>query len=299
MVAFSRTCRLLVRRRDDVTLVISDLPIVGAVQRPSQPWGTVAGVESGATFQPTCGKKKADWGLFLSYFDTQRQKLTQINRDRNERADLRSRQMRGWPLAADKLFSPNQQPGGPDAIRPIYDAFASAGVRPLRGSSMGPPDPALGRRARVQRGLDWGASHGAVGTASRARSVDRASADGDPPYPARPRRVPAALSPSGGARQPGSHARPHGPRPAQLRRRRQRPAERLGDVQRRRLRRAASRNDARGARHHSEAVDRGGTLRIRRQILEGDQDRPDAGELAPAYPAVSKALSADRRRRGQ
>src|SRR5271155_5414008 len=105
--------------------------------------------------------------------------------------------MRSWPLALDKLFSPNQQPGGPDAIRPVYDAFASAGVRPLRGSSMGPADLALGRRARVQRGLDRGASHRALGTASRARSVDRASSDGDAPYPARPRRVLVAVSPPG------------------------------------------------------------------------------------------------------
>src|SRR5712671_2667637 len=207
--------------------------------------------------------------------------------------------MRGWRLAPDKLFSPNPQPGGPDAIRPVYDAFASAGVRPLRWSSMGPSDLALGRRARVQRGLDRRASYRTVGTASRARSLDRASIDGDARYPARPRRFPLALSSSGRARQPGRDARPHGSGPAQFWRRRQRPAERLGDVQRRRQRRAAPRNDPRGARHHPEAVDRGSAFRLRRQILEGDQDRPDAGKFAPAYPAVSKTVSADRRRRGQ
>src|ERR1700731_454806 len=101
--------------------------------------------------------------------------------------------MRGWPLAPDKLFSPNQQPGGPDAIRPVYDAFASAGMRPLRWSSMGPPDPEQGRRARFQRGLDRRASYRTVGTSPRARSVDYASLDEDSPYPARPRRFPIAL----------------------------------------------------------------------------------------------------------
>src|SRR2546421_6042919 len=207
--------------------------------------------------------------------------------------------MRGWTLAPNKLFSPNQQPGGPDAIWPVYDAFASAGVRPLRWSSMGPPDPALGRRARVQRGLDRRASYRTVGTAPRARSLDRASIDGDARYPARPRRFPVALSSSGRARQPGRHARPHGSGPAQFWRRRQRPAERLGDVQCRRQRRAAPRNDARGARHHSEAVDRGSALRLRRQVLEGNQDRPDAGEFAAPHPAVSKTLSANRGRWGE
>ena len=35
------------------------------------------------------------------------------------------------------------------------------------------------------------------------------------------------------------------------------------------------------------------------QVLEGDQDRSDAGELAAAHPAVPKAAPADRRRRRQ
>ena len=68
------------RRLDEVALVIADPPDVYALfVGPSHPWGTVAGVEVGATFQPTCGKKKAEWGGVLSYFDTQRQKLTRIN----------------------------------------------------------------------------------------------------------------------------------------------------------------------------------------------------------------------------
>ena len=37
---------------------------------PAIPGGTVAGVEVAATFQPTCGKKKADWGLSVLQFDT-------------------------------------------------------------------------------------------------------------------------------------------------------------------------------------------------------------------------------------
>src|SRR5438309_12128871 len=103
-------------------------------------------------------------------------------------------------------FRRTNQLGGLDAVRPIYDALASARMQPFRWPSMGPADLALGRRARFQRGLDRRASHRAVGTAPRARSVDRAITDGDPQYPARPRRFPAALSPSGGARPPGRHA---------------------------------------------------------------------------------------------
>ena len=172
---------------------------------------------------------------------------------------------------------------------------SAASSRVIDGTSRPCAGPTSSGLAR----LDRRASHRAVGTAPRARSVDRPSIDGDAPYPTRPRRVPIAVSSPGGARQPGGHARPHGPGPAQFRRRRQRSAERLGDVQRRRQRRAAPRNDARGARHHPEAVDRGSALRLRRQILEGDQDGFDAGEFAPAYPAVPETVSADRRRRGE
>ena len=118
-------------------------------------------------------------------------------------------------------------------------------------------------------------------------------------HPARPGRVSAALSPPGRAGEPRRDARPHGAGQAQFRRRGERSAERLGDVQCRRQRRAAPRDDARGARHHPQAVDRGGTVRLRRQILEGDQDRPDAAHIAAAYPAVAETIPADRRRRRQ
>src|ERR1700731_4518103 len=215
MVAFSRTCRLLVRRRDKVALVIADLPIHrGLVTGPTCRRGTEAGVEVGATIRPTCGEKKANEGPFghnLIQSDQKRYKLTKSERIAAPSAcHCGIRRLN----CVNYFFVRTHSREGPDAIRPVYDAFASTGVRPLRGSSMGPPDPALGGRARFQRGLDRRASHRALGTASRARSPDRASLDGDPPYPARPRRGPAALPSSGGARQPGRDARPHGSGPA-------------------------------------------------------------------------------------
>src|SRR6266516_1824553 len=51
------------------------------------------------------------------------------------------------------------------------------------------------------------------------------------PHPAPARRLSVALSPPGRARAPGRDARPHGARKAQFRGRRERAAERLGDVQ--------------------------------------------------------------------
>src|SRR6266481_3125947 len=186
-----------------------------------------------------------------------------------------------------------------NAVRPLYDALAPAGAWPLRGPSLGSANLALGGRARLYRGLDRRAPYRTLGAAPFARPVDRAGADGDPAHPARSRWFSAALPPSRRASQPCRHARSHGSGPAQFRRRRERPSERLGDVQRRRQLGATPRDDPRGPRHHSQAVDRGGTLRLRRQILEGDQDRPDAAHVAAAYPAVAEALPADRRRRRQ
>ena len=51
---------------------------------------------------------------------------------------------------------------------------------------------ALGRRARLFRGLDRRAPHRTLGAAPGARPVDRPSFDGDQPHPAAPGRLPAA-----------------------------------------------------------------------------------------------------------
>ena len=181
-----------------------------------------------------------------------------------------------WRARLRAPVPPDRQMGGHDAIRPVHDALAPAGAPPLRRPPMGPRHPALGRRARLFRGVDRRASHRALGAAPRPRPADRPGADADQADPPRPRRVPVALSPPGRTRQPGGDARSFGAGPAQFRRRRQRPAERLGDVQRRRQRRPAPRDDPRGARHHPQAVDRGGAVRLSGQILAGQQDRSDA-----------------------
>src|SRR6516165_5230538 len=157
------------------------------------PWGTVAGAEVGATIQPTYGKKKADSGPVCHIMIHSDRSSYKINLTRSDSTDLSPCQQRGWPPNSDNLFLPDQQPGGPDAIRPVHHALASAGVRPLRRSSMGSADLALGRRARLQRGLDRRAPHSALGASSLAGSVDRTILDGNAQYPARARRVPAAL----------------------------------------------------------------------------------------------------------
>ena len=145
----------------------------------------------------------------------------------------------------------------PHGDRIFHDALASAGVRTEGGPRLGPSGAALARRARLSGSLDRRAPHRAVGAASVARSAGGAGVAADQEHPPRPRRLPAALSPPRRTRQPRRDARSSLRRPAQFRRRRVRPAERLGDVQCRRHVRPEPRHDPRGAGDHPEDVDRG------------------------------------------
>ena len=95
-----------------------------------------------------------------------------------------------------------------------------------------------------------------------------------------PWRLPAALPSPGRARQPRRHARPHLGRPSQFRRRRLGPAQRLGDVQRRRHVGRQSRHDAGGARDHPEAVELARAVRLQGQVLERQQARRDVRRAA-------------------
>src|SRR6266404_4413190 len=132
MVAFSRTCRLLVRRRDKVALVIADLPIYrGLVYGSNLPQGTEAGFEVGATIRPTCGEKKANYarlGHNLIQIDRKGYKLTKTERIAARSACHRGIRRLNW---INYFFVRTHSREGPHAIRPVYDAFASAGMRPL------------------------------------------------------------------------------------------------------------------------------------------------------------------------
>ena len=136
-----------------------------------------------------------------------------------------------------------------------------------------------------------------MGAASGARPAAGAGVLADQEYPSRPRRLPAALSPSGRTRQPRRDARSPLRRPAEFRRRGLGPAERLGDVQRRRHVRPEPRHDARGAGDHPEDVDRGRAVDPRRQILDGQQARHHVRLPQAPSQAAAGAASADRRRR--
>ena len=131
--------------------------------------------------------------------------------------------------------------GGP-AMLLGYFAMPShpAGERPEGRPRLGPADAALARRTRLRRGLDRRALHRAVGTASLARPADRPGAAADETPAHRPRRLPAALPPPRRTRQPRGDAGPPVRGPAEFRRRRVGPADRLGDVQRRRHRPAST-----------------------------------------------------------
>ena len=61
-------------------------------------------------------------------------------------------------------------------LRTVHDALAPARAEPLRRPPVGPPGAALGRRARLQRGLDRRAPHRAVGAAPGARPAGRPGA---------------------------------------------------------------------------------------------------------------------------
>ena len=75
--------------------------------------------------------------------------------------------------------------------------------------------------------------------------------------------------------EPRGDARPSVGRAAEFRRRRVRPADRLGDVQRGRHRRRQPRDDARGARHHPAPVERRTELHLQGQVLEGGEAGAD------------------------
>ena len=151
---------------------------------------------------------------------------------------------------------------------------------PLRRPPVGSPDAALGRRARLQRGVDRRAPHRAVGAAPRARSARGAGAHADQAHAHRPRRVPDAVPPPGRAGQPRGDARPPRAGAAQLRRGGERAAERLGHVQRRRHLGPAPRDDARVARDHPAPVERRAGVRPQGQVLARHQDRHDARHAA-------------------
>ena len=162
---------------------------------------------------------------------------------------------------------------------------------------MGPPAYPLGRRTRLHRRLDRRAPHRALGAASRARLPGGRGAPADGDHPARPRRLPAALPPPGGTRQPDRDDGPAEPGPAQFRRRRERAAERLADVQRGRHVRREPRHDARGARHHPAPLVRRAGVRLQGQVLARDQGRRDVRLPAPAPVSPAEAASAHRRGR--
>src|ERR1700754_1591217 len=164
--------------------------------------------------------------------------------------------------------------------------------RPRLGSA----GDALARRARLPRGLGRRASHSTLGATSLAGPPARASLPADQEYPPRTRWPRAAVTSPRRARQPRGNARSPLRRPAEFRRRGERPAERLGDVQRRRNVRPEPRHDAGSAGDHPEDVDRGRTLDLSRQVLDGDQAGHHVRLPQTAHQAVAGAASADRGR---
>ena len=162
---------------------------------------------------------------------------------------------------------------------------------------MGSPGDPLARRTGLHRSLDRRAPYRAVGAAPLARPAGRAGADADQEHPPRARRLPVALPSPRRARQPRRHARPHLGRTAQFRHRRLGPAERLGDVQRRRHVGRQSRHDPRGAGDHPEALELTRAVRLQGQVLACHQTRHDVRVPEAAHQAAADPASADRRRR--
>ncbi len=185
----------------------------------------------------------------------------------------------------------------PHGNRLFHHALASAGVRLEGGPRLGPAGHPLARRTRLPGGLDRRAPHRAVGAAPGARPLAGAGVPADQEHPPRARRFPAALSPPGRTRQPRRDARPSLGRPAQFRRRGIRPAERLGDVQRRRHVRTEPRHDPRGAGDHPEDVDRGRAVDAQGQVLDRHKTRHHVRFPQAPHQAEAGAASADRRRR--
>src|SRR3546814_20869224 len=98
---------------------------------------------------------------------------------------------------------------------------------------MGSPGPALGRRDGFHRGLDRRAPHRPVGAASVAGPAGRTGPDADEDHPAGTGRLPAALPPPGGTREPPRPARPPPRRPADILLCRDWPSARLAALPRR------------------------------------------------------------------
>ena len=69
------------------------------------------------------------------------------------------------------------------------------------------------------------------------------------------------------------------------------PAERLEDVQRRRREGRQPRDDARGARHHPQALVHERAVRVRRQVLDRAQSRADVRLPQAAHQAAAEAAS--------
>ena len=165
---------------------------------------------------------------------------------------------------------------------------------------MGSAGDRVGRRVRLRRSLDRRAPCSQVGAAPRAGPPDAGRAAAHQEHPHRPRRLPDALLPPRRAGQPHLAARSHQPRAAELRRGRQRAAQRLGDVRRGRHGRREPRDDPGIRRVHHEPVDPGAGLDPRRQALEGRSAPRHARHGPRAAPqAPPAAASADRRGRAE
>ena len=155
----------------------------------------------------------------------------------------------------------------------------------------------MGRPIRLRRSLDRRAPCRQVGAASCTGPADARSAAAHQEHPHRPRRLPDALLPPRRAGQPDLAAGPHLRGPAELRGRRERAAQRLGDVRRGRHGRREPRDDPGVGRVHLEPLEPGAGLGPRRQPLEGfgaARQCPDL-DLVHHLRPLQAAAPADRR----
>src|SRR5215472_15166990 len=133
MVAFSRRCRRLVRRRDKVTLAMHRPPISRRFWLNRLP-GDGSCVKLAQRKDLPYGEKKAT--------DTQIRLQIDTSRARRSRRANRCG-TRGPSLKMASPHADNRE--SDDAIRLIHDALAPAGARAARRPSMGPADVAVGR----------------------------------------------------------------------------------------------------------------------------------------------------------
>src|SRR5207245_10617457 len=94
-----------------------------------------------------------------------------------------------------------------NGLRTVHDAVASARAQSLRRPPLGSPAAPLGGRARIQRGVDRRASHGALGAAPGARSAGGPGAPSNLAHAHRAGRIPDAVPPPGRTRASRGDAR--------------------------------------------------------------------------------------------